>query len=441
MLGKTNSVLVVSGGGGGESSGDVVLAVNNLGLETVPSGTKVMLNHDVSVIGDLEADLLSYTHNFYCFGNNYLINSNIYRINSDLTLTKLTYSDITSAICGTVTKYKHFYRWDTDKEFVVFDTVKNLLYTYTEEARSWQNSPYYAGNGSSKGYFYLRKFDDNGQATNILSYTISNASNFTYPIFYWNNILWIEATNNDYSPTFYAYTINEEEKTATLLKSFASPYSIGNNPQNYIFQVSDNSFLRTIDGVLFKFTAQEDGTLLQSYVDDKGYARDIQNKAEVSSSNNNNQVYNPDNQTFTIIKDKILHILKYNANNNSLDEISTVDLSSVYTEITGRYPSYATSIDYSAITSNNNYLSLSYNSRSTSGGYKTSIVSLKNSLSDWKADTNSIINMGANTLTGYTTGNMVDGKLEISTILPPKINVQLTTPANNAQIAINGSEI
>lgn len=439
MLGKTNSVLVVSGGGGGsESSGDVVQAINNLGLETVPSGTKVMLNHDVSVIGDLEANLLSYNYNFYCFGNNYLFCNDIYRINSDLTLTKLTQTYISSSIFGTVTKYKHFYRWDTGKEFVVFDTVKNLLYTYTEEKRSWQNSPYYAGNSYNKGYFYLGKFDDEGNYIDILSYTISGTSSPAYPIFYWNNILWIYATNNPLNPTFYVYTINEEEKTATLLKSFASPYSIGNNPQNYLFQVSDNSFLRTIDGVLFKFTAQEDGTLLQSYVDDKGYALVIQNKAENSY---NNQVYNPDNQTFTIIKKKILHILKYNADNNSLDEISTVDLSSVYTKIKERYPSYATGFTYSAITSNNNYLNLSYNTKSTSGGYKTSVVSLKNSLSDWKADTNSIINMGANTLTGYTTGNMIDDKLEISTILPPKINVQLTTPANNAQITINGSEI
>lgn len=439
MLGKTNSVLVVSGGGGGgESSGDIVQAVNNLGLETVPSGTKVMLNHDVSVIGDLEANLYQPSYDYFCFGNNYLIYRNIYRINSDLTLTKLTHTDITSKVRGTVTKYKHFYLWDTGNDFIVFDTVKNLLYTIRKETRSWQNSPYYAGNGSSKGYFYLGKFDDNGQVTDILSYTISDASNFTYPIFYWNNILWIYAKSNNSYPTFYAYSINEEEKTATLLTSFAAPYSIGENTQNYIFQVSDNSFLRTINGVLFKFTAQEDGTLLQSYVDDKGYALDIQNKAEDIY---NNQVYNPDNQTFTIIKDKILHILKYNADNNSLDEISTVDLSSVYTKITGKYPSYATSFGYSAITSNNNYLNLSYNSRITSGGYKTSIVSLKNSLSDWKADTNSIINMGANTLTGYTTGNMVDGKLEISTILPPKINVQLTTPANNAKITINGSEI
>ena len=439
MLGKTNSVLVVSGGGGGDSSGDIVQAVNNLGLETVLSGTKVMLNHDVSVIGDLEANLHKPSYDYFCFGNNYLFCGNIYRINSDLTLTKLTHTDITSAVCGTITKYKHFYRWDTGYEFVVFDAVKNLLYTSRKEKRSWQNSQYYAGNGSSVGYFYLGKFDDNGQATDILSYTISNASNITYPIFYWNNILWIYATNKSSNPTFYAYNINEVEKTATLLTSFAAPYSIGNNTYNYIFQVSDNSFLRTINGVLFKFTAQENGTLLQSYVDDKGYALDIQNKAE--DYNKNNQVYNPDNQTFTIIKDKILHILKYNADNNSLDEISTVDLSSVYTKIAGKYPSYAKSILNSAITSNNNYLNLSYNSRSTSGGYKTSIVSLKNSLSDWKADTNSIINMGANTLTGYTTGNVVDDKLEISTILPPKINVQLTTPANNAQITINGSEI
>ena len=417
---------------------DVVLAINNLGLETVPSGTKVMLNKDISVIGDLEANLYSYTWNFYCFGNNYLICSGIYRINSDLTLTKLTQTSITSSICGTVTKYKHFYRWDTGKEFVVFDTVKNLLYTYTKETRSWQNSPYYARCYSSgNGIFSFGKFDDDGNSIGILTYTISGVTSSTAPIFYWNNILWIYATRDYSYPTFYAYNINEEEKTATLLTSFASPYSIGNNQYNYIFQVSDNSFLRTIDGVLFKFTAQEDGTLLKSYVDDKGYALDIENKA---NNGNSNQVYNPDNQTFTIIKDKILHILKYNVDNNSLDEISTVDLSSVYTKITGKYPSYATSIYYSAITSNNNYLNLSYNSRTTSGGYKTSIVSLKNSLGDWKADTNSVINIGANTLTGYTTGNMVDDKLEISTTLPPKINVQLTTPANNAQIAINGSE-
>lgn len=426
MLGRTNAV---SASGGG--SGDVVQAVNNLGLETVPSGTKVMLNKDVSVAGDLQVSAYLGSHNSaFCFGNNYLIGTYIYKINSDLTIKQLTQTSINNQVVGTITKYKHFYKWDTDSQFVVFDTVKNLQYTYTRQTRSWQNSPYY-----SRGYlngFSFGKFDDDGQATEIVS-TSSGKSEIVYPIFYWNNILWIRNGDN-----FYSYKINEEEKTATLLTSFTAPYSIGNNSYNYVFQVSDNSFLRTINGVMYKFTAQEDGTLLKSYVDDKGYALYIQNKAE--TPNNNNQVYNPDTQTFTIIKSKILHVLKYNADNNSLDEISTVDLSSIYAKITEKYPTYATDIQYSAITSDNNYLNLSYDITSSVYGYTPHVIGLNTSLGDWKADTDSLINMGANTLTGYTTGNMVDDKLEISTTLPPKINVQLTTSADNAQIAINGSE-
>lgn len=427
MLGKTNAAAASSG-----EDGNLVYAVNKTGIENLAGGEKVLIDREVSVLGANEPELSSYYNQSAIFGDNYFLkNSTIYKINEDLSIasTEVGNVDICKVARKIIYSYKHFFIIPlqvTNETIVFYDSANNTVESFTPDHFPfvYQGLPYIGSYVTSSKNVLLHKYE-NHEFIKVCQINLSNATGGGYPFFYWNNILYIIYTRDYNYPTLAAYKINEESGESTLLYTGTAPFNTSNQYFDY-YPVSERSFIKVENNQSILFCAQEDGTFSQSFIDSLGYASQLGN-------------FNPTNKTFTIIDEEYtVHVLQYDGK-DSLNEIVTVGIADIIQNIQNKYPRYASLFEFTQLSDKNAYLLVGYNTSNTSGSYKMTIICLKNELGKWKAVCNKCSYYGSSSLTGFTSGNVNEqGEIEVKTILPPIVNLDLVVPAANAEIAIEG---
>ena len=443
--GYTNAVINIGGGSGG-GGGNLVYAQNNLGIETVPAGEKVLLNIRTDVSGyKANTNFSNYDNNTAFLGNDFLVmTSSIYKINEDLTLTQVATCPNELNNPGIVYQYKNISYW-SNKALNLFNqntyetNVKSNSYTFgVQDCDKFFNCP------SNGGYVYVKKLDETSlELSDIFNFTCKNmAGNITATdkefIFYdkEQQILLLREKIN-YKYYLGTYKINFESETAEKLQEF-SPSILSNASVGRIFQVNEHSFLQAGDNKLYKYTINANGTLSRIWIDDKGYASYIEGR-----QNNTNSVlsfYNTKTKTFLCVVNKIVHILVYDDENLCLNEIITKDISNIVDSLPIYVPSGGEKIYYYAGPSDDNrYIGVVCDRTSTTSGYYPTIICLDTNVSDFFAENVSRDNFSTTSLVGYTTGNTSEnGKIEVSTMLPSKQTITITANANNAEMSVKG---
>ena len=422
------------------TSGDLIFVKNNLQTENIPSEQKVFLNCSVSSLGNKTSTIkLYYSYIPLSIGNSFIrIIENIYQIDEELTLNyKNTTTQRSTNIYSSVYKYKNLYYW-FDKEYYVtcYNPILNLfksMNAYYDNLLTNNCNIIFAGSFySQQTPCHVMQFNENGDIQELFSFSFANFYvNPERPLFYDKEYQFLYTEwHYDNLKKFYVYKINFEQKTVTFLKEVTINKTIIYSRTGFkIYPIDEHSFITAYTGVLYKNFIQSDGSIITNIVNGKGYSNYIASNYENSANYN---IYNAQNKTFTIIDDKkILHILAYNDETISLDEIYTKDLSKI---IVGNY------IRFSTITDDYSYLCVGtvYNDVTNLNQVP---IGLNTDFLGIQADTVSKDNFSTTTLSGFTTGNQDNiGKIEISTVLPPKQDVIITTNANNATISTKGVE-
>ena len=443
--GYTNAVINVSGGGSG-GGGNLVYAQNNLDIETVPAGEKVLLNIRTDV-SDYKANTnFSFVYNNTAFlGNDFfVITSSIYKINEDLTLTKVATCPNELNNPGIVYQYKNISYWSNQALNLfnqnTYETNVNS-YSYTLGV---QNCDKFFNVPVNSGYVYVKKLDETSlELSDIFNFTCKNmAGNITATdrefIFYdkEQQILLLRENINYYG-YLGTYKINFENKTAEKLQEF-SPSILLNTNVERTFQVNEHSFLQAGDNKLYKYTINANGTLSRIWIDDKGYASYIE--ARQNNTSSFFSFYNTKTKTFLCVVNKIVHILVYDDENLCLNEIITKDISNIVDSLPIYVPSGREKIYYYAGPSDDNrYIGVICDRKITTDGYYPTIICLDTNVSDFFAEKVSRDNFSTTSLVGYATGNTSEnGMVEVSTMLPSKQTITITVNADNANIEVKG---
>ena len=421
-------------------------AQNNLGIETVPAGEKVLLNIRTDVSGyKANTNFSNYYTNTAFLGNDFFVMaSSIYKINEDLTLTQVATCPNNLNNPGIVYQYKNISYWSNNGLNLfnqnTYETNLNA-YSYTLGV---QNCDIFFNVPVNNGYVYIKKLDETSlELSDVFNFTCKNmAGNQTGMgkefIFYDKEqqilLLYEYIKYNYYLGT---YKINFESETAEKLQEFSSSI-LSNNNNGIVFQIDAHSFLQAGDNKLYKYTINAGGTLSRVWVDDKGYAPYIE--VRQNDSNSSLSFYNTKTKTFLCVVDKIVHILVYDDENLCLNEIITKDISNIVDSLPIYVPSSGEKEYYYVGPSDDNkYIGVVCDRTSTTSGYYPTIVCLDTDVSDFSAENVSRDNFSTTSLVGYTTGNTSeDGMVEISTLLPSKQTITITTNADNANIEVKG---
>lgn len=421
------------------TGGDLIFVNNNLHTENISSEQKVFLNCNVSSLGNKTSTIkLHYRDIPLSIGNNFIRTiKDIYQIDEKLTLNyKNTIIQETTISYSSVYKYKNLYYWFDKPDYVTcYNPALNLyksMNTYYDNLLTNNCNIIFAGSFMSKNYpCHVMQFNENGDIQELFSFSFAKYyQEPERPLFYDKEYQFLYTEWQYGERKFYVYKINFEQKTATFLKEVTINIKVMYNSASFkICPIDTHSFITAYGGVLYKNVIQSDGSVITNIVNGKGYSNYIANNYEKREKYN---IYNAQNKTFTIIDDKkILHILAYNDETISLNEIYTKDLSKI---IVGDY------IQFTTITDDYSYICVGTKYDDTTNlnlvpiGFNTDFLGIQ-------ADTISKDNFSTTTLSGFTTGNQDNtGKIEISTVLPPKQDVIITTNSNNATISTKGVE-
>lgn len=457
MLGKTNSVLVVSGGGGSGDPVDKVIA-NNAVIGSSTPGNKVLLRksstkflnyNELPVnVGNSARDCLSYQN---IVGNNLLLNAKyvsskrymtLNTINDDLTLNEiitLTYAtnDIYSGIStnGYDDTYNFvlgewlFYRSANDKSYAVnLRTYENkdfsdYIYMGTDNI--------FSKRAVSTETQDLYKFNQNtGNMEVVCTLFTNTSSDYKYiPLMYYNGyFLCAQDTNLRLTSIFKLFKIDFEQKTATLVSSivfndnWANLKVIQTYPNYVLFKHGELSYSLTIDSTKETFSYKLINTLGYTPY----YCR-----------------YNPKNQTFSSLEtnnsELFLKLYKFNYNNlTSLEIFKEYKLQPIIDSLNNTYgKTDFTYYAYGAISDNFDKIRIIFESPTTLNSYKNVLIGLEDNLTDWQAVNADTYNYSNASLTGFISNTLTDNKLEVKTVLPEQIDINLTTNVD-ATITVEG---
>ena len=458
MLGKTNSVLVVSGGGGGSDDPVDKIVANNAVIGSSTPGNKVLLRkystkflnyNELPVNVDNSAQsCISYQN---IVGNNLLLNAKyvsskrymtLNTINDDLTLNEiitLTYAtnDIydTSTTNGYDDTYNFvlgewlFYRSDDTNSYAV-----NLR---TYENKDFRNYIYmgtdniFSKKAVSGGTQDLYKFNQNTGKMEVVCTLFTDTTSYYHyiPLMYYNGYFLCEQdTDRLSSGIFKLFKIDFEQKTATLFFStiFNSDWAalkvIQTYPNYVLFKYGELSYSLTIDPTNETFSYKLINTL--------GYTPYY-------------CWYNPKNQTFSSLEtnngELFLKLYKFNYNNlTNLEIFKEYKLQPIIDSLNNTYgKTDFTYYAYGAISDNFDKIRIIFHSPTTSNSYKNVLIGLEDNLTDWQAVNVDTYNYSNSSLTGFISNTLTDNKLEVKTVLPEQININLTTNVD-ATITVEG---
>lgn len=420
MLGKTNAVGKI-----GSGQGDVLFAVTDAAPENVSACSKVILNKNTSVQGhaDISQDNFNMKNvvSVPFFGNKYCFCSDVYEINDDLTISKVTQLPLSmlDSYSNYVTKngdvYAFMYNtpvmWSSYNKFF-YNTSTGFAYKGTAAplTKFINNSPYYLQQivTSSTNKVDIYKFENN---TDVLVYEKSLPKDFEASDFLYNDLL----ITTDSSGKQYVYKIDFEAQSDVLLATYTDICKRTGSVWYSTFQVSDNKYLKFANGRCYLYTISNDGSIEYGLPDTLGYTI-------------NSTSFNPSNNTFVFESEKILHVLQFDAETNKFQEIITTNLSELLNQIKSAYPDAAKSFAYTAISDDLTRFGIVFDKTTNSVGCNLVVVSLKNNLSEWIAQVDNVSNYGMSSLTGFFTGNTDEnGLAEVKTTLPPLLTVNLMT--------------
>ena len=443
-MGINNCVQVY--GGGGDPVDKVV--ANNAVIGSSTPGNKVLLRksstkflnyNELPVNVATGTQELSYQN---IVGNNLLLNAKyvsskrymtLNTINDDLTLNEiitLTYAtDDTDG--GTSISYNDstynfvlgewlFYRSDDTESYAV-----NLR---TYENKDFRNYIYmgtdniFSKKAVSSGTQDLYKFNQNTGNMEVVCTLFTNTLSYYYyiPLMYYNGYFLCAQDTNRLSPSsiFKLFKIDFEQKTATLVSSivFNSSWARLNVIQTYpnyvLFKHGELSYSLTIDPTKETFSYQLINTLGYTPY----YCR-----------------YNQKNQTFSSLEtnnsELFLKLYKFNYNNlTSLEIFKEYKLQSIIDSLNNTYgKTDFTYYAYGAISDNFDKIRIIFYSPTTSNSYKNVLIGLEDNLTDWQAVNADTYNYSNASLTGFISNTLTDNKLEVKTVLPEQININLTT--------------
>lgn len=458
MLGLTNSIVTQG------SSGDPVdkVVANNAVIGSSTPGNKVLLRkfstkflnyNELPVnVGNSARDCISYQN---IVGNNLLLNAKyvsskrymtLNTINDDLTLNEiitLTYAT-NDTDGGTSTTADNDYN-DT-YNFVLSEWLfyrSNNDHSYAVNLRTYENKDFrnyiYMGTDNifskkevSSGTQDLYKFNQNtGEMEVVCTLFTNTLSDYYYiPLMYYNGYFLCTQDTNRLNPSsiFKLFKIDFEQKTATLVSSivFNSSWAGLNVIQTYpnyvLFKHGELSYSLTIDPTKETFSYQLINTLGYTPY----YCR-----------------YNPKNQTFSSLEtnnsELFLKLYKFNYNNlTSLETFKEYKLQSIIDSLNNTYnKTDFTYYAYGAISDNFDKIRIIFYSPTTSNSYKNVLIGLEDNLTDWQAVNADTYNYSNASLTGFISNTLTDNKLEVKTVLPEQININLTTNVD-ATITVEG---
>lgn len=451
-----NNCVQVSGG-----SGDPVdkVVANNAVIGSSTPGNKVLLRksstkflnyNELPVNVGTDTQELSYQN---IVGNNLLLNAKyvsskrymtLNTINDDLTLNEiitLTYAT-SDTDGGTSISYNDstynfvlgewlFYRSDDTNSYAV-----NLR---TYENKNFRNYIYmgtdniFSKKEVSSETQDLYKFNQNtGEMEVVCTLFTNTTSYYNYkPLMYYNGYFLCDQDTNRYpSNIFKLFKIDFEQKTATLISSnvFNSSSSravlniIQTYPNYVLFKHGELSYSLTIDPTKETFSYQLINTLGYTPY----YCR-----------------YNQKNQTFSSLEinngELFLKLYKFNYNNlTSLEIFKEYKLQSIIDSLNNTYgKTDFTYYAYGAISDNFDKIRIIFYSPTTSNSYKNVLIGLEDNLTDWQAVNADTYNYSNASLTGFISNTLTDNKLEVKTVLPEQININLTTNVD-ATITVEG---
>ena len=384
-------------------------------------------------------------------GNNLLLNAKyvsskrymtLNTINDDLTLNEiitLTYAtDDTNG--GTSISYN-----DSTYNFVLGEWLfyrSNDTESYAVNLRTYENKDFrnyiYMGTDNifskkavSSGTQDLYKFNQNTGNMEVVCTLFTDTTNYYRytPLMYYNGYFLCDQDTNRYSSSiFKLFKIDFEQKTATLVSSIEFNSSragldvIQTYPNYVLFKHGELSYSLTIDPTKETFSYQLINTLGYTPY----YCR-----------------YNPKNQTFSSLEtnnsELFLKLYKFNYNNlTSLEIFKEYKLQSIIDSLNNTYgKTDFTYYAYGAISDNFDKIRIIFYSPTTSNSYKNVLIGLEDNLTDWQAVNSDIYNYSSSALTGFISNTLTDNKLEVKTVLPEQININLTTNVD-ATITVEG---
>ena len=384
-------------------------------------------------------------------GNNLLLNAKyvsskrymtLNTINDDLTLNEiitLTYATYDTD-GGTSISYN-----DSTYNFVLGEWLfyrSNDTESYAVNLRTYENKDFrnyiYMGTDNifskkavSSGTQDLYKFNQNTGNMEVVCTLFTDTTNYYRytPLMYYNGYFLCDQDTNRYSSSiFKLFKIDFEQKTATLVSSIEFNSSragldvIQTYPNYVLFKHGELSYSLTIDPTKETFSYQLINTLGYTPY----YCR-----------------YNPKNQTFSSLEtnnsELFLKLYKFNYNNlTSLEIFKEYKLQSIIDSLNNTYgKTDFTYYAYGAISDNFDKIRIIFYSPTTSNSYKNVLIGLEDNLTDWQAVNSDIYNYSSSALTGFISNTLTDNKLEVKTVLPEQININLTTNVD-ATITVEG---
>ena len=283
----------------------------------------------------------------------------------------------------------------------------------------------------SSGTQDLYKFNQNtGEMEVVCTLFTNTTSYYNYkPLMYYNGyFLCDQDTNRGPSNIFKLFKIDFEQKTATLVSSIvfnnrrAVLDIIQTYPNYVLFKYGELSYSLTIDPTKETFSYQLINTLGYTPY----YCR-----------------YNPKNQTFSSLEtnnsELFLKLYKFDYNNlTSLEIFKEYKLQSIIDSLNNTYgETDFTYYAYGAISDNFDKIRIIFYSPTTSNSYKNVLIGLEDNLTDWQAVNADTYNYSNASLTGFISNTLTDNKLEVKTVLPEQIDINLTTNVD-ATITVEG---
>lgn len=462
MQGKTNATAGSVGGGGG----DLLYAWNKRVSNDASAGDKVLLkrfattemqHNEIPEVPDRSKYGLSLLG---IIGNNLLFNAidigNANRtqtlnvINDDLSVNKimnLSYdagNDHLNDVYYRNTTYDFllgkwlFYCGSYSSNGVNLATLQNnqynrLIYQGADNIFSMNAISY----GNSQN---LYKFNETTGAMDLYCTVFPDVGSyyrFYSGMFYKNLFLCHHSSNQFFDCYLKLFKIDPETKTVTLLKNYGDYlWKIDSNNEMAPFvQLCPGYALATGNGIYYCIKLDDQNeTMKYNIIDTLGY------------SGLHNQYYNHQNQTFSILQNTeddrlVLHIVKFNPENIlSFEKVKDVDLTQVRDELAATTGLNDWEVyDYGAVSDNLNRIRIVFKTASGTTRYQSVLVNIETKLSDWTIIDDTFYNYDDKVLTAITTGNQdADGKFEIKSTLPDKINVRLDTGEVDAEITVDG---
>ena len=457
MMGINNCVQVYGGGGDPVDkvvANNAVIGSSTLGNKVLlrKSSTKFLNYNELPVnVGNSAQDCISYQN---IVGNNLLLNAKyvsskrymtLNTINDDLTLNEiitLTYAT-NDTDGGTSTTADNDYNGTYN--FVLGEWLFYCSYdteTYAVNLRTYENKNFrnyiYMGTDNifskkevSSGTQDLYKFNQNtGNMEVVCTLFTNTTSYYEYtPLMYYNGYFLCDQDKDRWpSSIFKLFKIDFEQKTATLVSSIVFNSSrVGLNiiqtyPNYVLFKHGELSYSLTIDPTKETFSYQLINTLGYTPY----YCR-----------------YNQKNQTFSSLEtnnsELFLKLYKFNYNNlTSLEIFKEYKLQSIIDSLNNTYgKTDFTYYAYGAISDNFDKIRIIFYSPTTSNSYKNVLIGLEDNLTDWQAVNADTYNYSKASLTGFISNALTDNKLEVKTVLPEQININLTTNVD-ATITVEG---